>query len=72
MEATKYGAEKESSADSFLIAKGCFIPKKGDLSSIKDFRTISLPNVERKLFFVILAKTVTQILINIKYIETSV
>lgn len=39
---------------------------------MKDFRTISLLNVEGKAFFGILAKRLTQFLINNKYIDTSV
>ncbi len=58
--------------DSFLIAEGCFVPKQEDSSSLKDFRTISLLNVEGKVFFGILAKRLTQFLINNKYIDTSV
>ncbi len=58
--------------DSFLIAEGCFVPKQEDSSSLKDFCTISLLNVEGKVFFGILAKRLTQFLINNKYIDTSV
>lgn len=42
--------------DSFLIAEGCFIPKQEDSSSMKDFCTISLLNVEGKVFFGILVQ----------------
>ncbi|KAJ7998423.1 hypothetical protein DPEC_G00204780 [Dallia pectoralis] len=52
--------------------RGLLHPKAGGLFQLERFRTISLLNVEGKVFFGILAKRLTQFLINNKYIDTSV
>jgi len=59
--------------DEWLIAEECFIPKEEIPSSyIKQFCTISLLNVEGKIFFGILASRLTTFLLSNKYIDTSV
>lgn len=37
-------------------AEGCFVPKEMDSSGISQFLTISLPSVECKILFSVLAK----------------
>lgn len=58
--------------DEWLVAEGCFIPKEENSSSIKQFCTISLLNVEGKIFFGILASRLTSFLLSNKYIDTPV
>lgn len=58
--------------DDWLISDGCFIPKEENSTSISQFRTISLLNVEGKLFLAILARRFTNYLLSNGYIDTSV
>lgn len=58
--------------ESRLIAEGCFISTEENSSSIKEFCTVLLLNVEGKVFFGILAKRLTQFLLSNKYNDTSV
>lgn len=53
-------------------AEGCFIPKEENSTNIKQFRTISLLNVEDKIFFGILAKRLTTFMLDNNYIDNSV
>ena len=53
---------------SWMVAEGCFIPKEENSEAIKQFETISLLNVEGKVFLAILARMMTYMLAN-KYIE---
>ncbi|XP_056314571.1 uncharacterized protein LOC130229674 [Danio aesculapii] len=64
--------KKDFLADSWLVAEGCFIPKEGNSSGIKQFRTISLLNVEGKIFLGILAKRLTSFMMDNGYMDTSV
>ncbi|VDI69743.1 Hypothetical predicted protein [Mytilus galloprovincialis] len=53
-------------------AEGCFIPKEEKLEDITQFRTISLLNVEGKIFFSFMARRMTSYMTNINYVDTSV
>lgn len=59
-------------AESWRRVEGCFIPKEENSTTISQFRTISLLNVEEKIFLAILARRVTSFLLKNKYIDTSV
>lgn len=63
---------KDFLADSWLVAEGCFIPKEENSIGIKQFRTISLLNVEGKIFLGILAKRLTTFMVDNGYMDTSV
>ena len=58
--------------DCWKQAEGCFVPKEKDSKTIKQFRTISLLNVEGKIFFSILANRMTSYMLSNQYINTSV
>ena len=58
--------------DSWLLSEGCFIPKEEDSRTLKQFRTISLLNVEGKVFLSILAKRLTTYMLANNYMDTSV
>ena len=59
-------------ADSWMEAEGCFVPKEEDSENLGQFRTISLLNVEGKIFLAILSKRLTDYFLNNKYIDVSV
>lgn len=63
---------KDLLADDWLIAEGCFIPKGENSTGIKQFRTISLLNIEGKIFLGILAKRLTTFMLDNGYMDTSV
>ncbi|GAA6076945.1 uncharacterized protein LOC107739136 [Tachysurus ichikawai] len=48
-----------------------FIPKEKDSCNIRQFRGIALLNVERKIFFSVMATRMTSYLLANKYIDTS-
>ena len=50
------------------VAEGIFTPKE----KITQFRTISLLNVEGKIFFSVLAKRLTKFMTDNNYVDTSV
>lgn len=54
------------------VAEGCFIPKEENSREIEQFGTISLLNVEGKVFFAVLAKRLTAYMVENKYIDTAV
>jgi hypothetical protein len=58
--------------DSWVLAEGCFIPKEKNSQSLKQFRTISLLNVEGKIFLAVLARRMTSYLLANNYIDMSV
>jgi hypothetical protein len=58
--------------ESWMVAEGCFIPKEEDSCSLKQFRTISLLNVEGKTCMAVLAKRMTSYMLSNKYIDTAV
>ena len=53
-------------------AEGCFVPKEEKSEQIGQFRTISLLNVEGKIFFSIMARRMTTYMTSNEYIDTSV
>ena len=53
-------------------AEGIFTPKERNSKNVNQFRTISLLNVEGKIFFAILARRFTSVLTANKYINTSI
>ena len=55
-----------------MIANGVYIPKEQNSKDINQFRPISLPNEERKIFFAVLASWLTEYLLTNEYIDTSV
>ena len=57
---------------SWKQAEGCFIPKKDEATTVDQFRTISLLNVEGKICLAVLATRITQFWLDNKYIDTSV
>ena len=59
-------------AESWHRAEGCFIPKEEGSTEINQFRTISLLNVEGKMFLAIVARRLSSHLLKNKYIDTSV
>ena len=59
-------------ADSWFEAEGCFIPKEENAGKLGQFRTISLLNVEGKIFMAILARRLTSFFLKNKYIDVSV
>jgi hypothetical protein len=58
--------------DTWKEAEGTFTPKERNSKSVNQFRTISLLNVEGKIFFAILARSLTSYLTSNKYINTSI
>ena len=58
--------------DCWQRAEGIFVPKEKDSKHVSQFRTISLLNVEGKIYFAILAKRLTTYLMVNQYIDTSV
>ena len=64
--------KKNTMSESWRKAEGIFIPKEDGASSVEKFRTISLLNVEGKLYFALQAdRLVTYTLAN-GYIDTSI
>lgn len=63
---------KEKVPEEWQLAEGIFTPKEKDSKDISQFRTISLLNVEGKIFFSILAKRLTSYLLKNNYVDTSV
>ena len=55
-----------------MIDDGVYISKKQNSNDINQFRSISLLNVEGKIFFVVLASSLTEYLLTNEYIDTSV
>ena len=53
-------------------AEGCFTQKEEKLENITQFRTISLLNVEGKIFFSVLARRMTSYMTGNSYVDTSV
>ena len=59
-------------SDAWREAEGVFIPKEEGASVVKKFRTISLLNVEGKLFFSMKADRITDFLVDNRYIDPSI
>ena len=64
--------KKQKVAKVWRKANGIFIPKEQDAKSVEKFRTISLLNVEGKIYFGILSKRITKYLMKNYYIDTSI
>ena len=63
---------KNALSDAWREAEGVFIPKEDGAKSVEKFRTISLLNVEGKLFFSMKADRITDFLLKNKYINSSI
>ncbi|KAI4879743.1 hypothetical protein NFI96_004950, partial [Prochilodus magdalenae] len=59
-------------AQQWRHAEGVWIPKEENASTIEQFRVISLLSVEGKVFFSIVARSLTKFLLGNGYIDTSV
>ena len=59
-------------SDTWREAEGVFIPKEEGAKSVEKFRTISLLNVEGKIFFSLKSDRITNFVINNGYINTSI
>ena len=53
-------------------AEGCFIPKEEKSENVTQFRTISVLNVEGKIFFSVLARRMTSYMTGNRFVDTSV
>ena len=58
--------------ESWTTAEGCFIPKEEESKELSQFRTISLLNVEGKIFLAVIARRITKYMLDNGYIDTSV
>ncbi|XP_062585204.1 uncharacterized protein LOC134246875 [Saccostrea cucullata] len=58
--------------DSWYRAEGCFIPKEEKSETLKQFRTISLLNVEGKIYLAILARRMSRYMLENQYIAIAV
>ena len=63
---------KNTISDTWREAEGVFIPKEDGAKSVEKFRTISLLNVEGKIFFSLKADRITDFLVKNKYINASI
>ena len=59
-------------SDAWREAEGVFIPKEEGAKSVEKFRTISLLNVEGKIFFSLKSDRISNFVINNRYINTSI
>ena len=59
-------------SDAWRQAEGIFIPKEDGASTVEKFRTISLLNVEGKLFFSMKADRITEFLTGSGYIDPAI
>ena len=57
---------------SWRKAEGIFIPKEDGATSVEKFRTISLLNVEGKLYFALWSDRLVTYTLSNKYIDTSI
>ena len=63
---------RNSVSDAWRQAEGIFIPKEEGAKSVDKFRTISLLNVEGKLFFSLKADRITEFLTGSGYIDPAI
>ncbi|XP_060603696.1 uncharacterized protein LOC132756599 [Ruditapes philippinarum] len=56
----------------WLKAEGCFIPKEEEATTLSQFRTISLLNIEGKILLAVLSRRLTSYLLENKYIDIAV
>ena len=59
-------------SDTWRVAEGVFIPKVEKATSVEKFRTISLLNVEGKLFFALKSERIMDFVLANEYIDTSI
>merc|ERR1712039_801923 len=59
-------------SDTWREADGVFIPKEENASTVEKFRTISLLNVEGKLFFSLKSERILDFALANEYIDTSI
>ena len=59
-------------SEAWREAEGIFIPKEDDAKAVEKFRTISLLNVEGKLFFALKADRITDFVTKNNFINTSI
>ena len=64
--------KKKGISKSWRKAEGIFIPKEDGATSIEKFRTISLLNVEGKLYFALWSDRLVTYTLSNKYIDTSI
>ena len=64
--------KKNIISDAWREAEGVFIPKEDGAETVEKFRTISLLNVEGKLFFSLKADRITDFLIKNRFINSSI
>ena len=64
--------KKNMISESWRTAEGVFIPKEDGATSVDKFRTISLLNVEGKLYFALRADRLIHYTLANKYIDTSI
>jgi len=70
MEAPEDSLEKGGVPEALKEAEGIFTPKERNSETVNQFRTISLLNVEGKVFFAVLAMRLTSFLTDNAYINT--
>lgn len=56
----------------WTLANGCFIQKEENARTLSQFQTISLLNVEVKIFLAVLAKRTMSYVLENEYVDTSV
>ena len=59
-------------ADEWGLADGIYIPKEKNSKHLEQFRPISLLNVEKKIFFRVIAKRMMRFVLNNKFINISI
>ena len=64
--------KKRVLSSSWKRAEVCFVTKEKDSQSVKQFRTISLLNVEGKILFSVLGKRMTTYMTSNSYVDTSI
>ena len=64
--------KKGSVSKAWRKAEGIFIPKVDGAKEVEKFRTISLLNVEGKLFFAMKSERLTKFIMANKYIDESI
>ena len=64
--------KKNLISDSWRKAEGVFIPKEDGATAVEKFRTISLMNVEGKLYFALKADRLLKYTLQNQYIDTSI